>query len=125
MKFQYLKSKIIEMDCIFCKIASHEIKSNIIYEDETMVVFPDIHPVSSVHLLIVPKEHIGEIREIKEGREKGKKIWEKILDVALRMIKKEKLEGKGYRLVINGGGSQVVNHLHAHLIGNISKDKSL
>jgi diadenosine tetraphosphate (Ap4A) HIT family hydrolase len=45
----------------------------------------------------------------------------KITKVAQRMVKEQKLENKGYRVAINGGGAQLVGHLHVHLLGPLSK----
>lgn len=51
-------------DCIFCKIASGEIPSKKIYEDENIIAFRDINPQAPVHFLVVPKEHIASAMEI-------------------------------------------------------------
>ncbi len=58
------------MDCIFCKIAQGEIKSNIVYQDETAVVFPDINPKAPVHLLIIPRKHIESVADLAEDEAK-------------------------------------------------------
>ena len=50
-------------DCIFCKIASNEIKSTKIYEDNSFFAFLDLNPVSKGHVLIVPKSHSRWIHE--------------------------------------------------------------
>ena len=49
---------ITNQDCIFCKIINNQIKSDIIYQDNKILVFKDINPEAPVHLLIIPKEHI-------------------------------------------------------------------
>ncbi len=51
-------------DCLFCKIANHELPSDMLYEDNDYVVFRDIHPKAPVHLLIVPKTHIRSVNDI-------------------------------------------------------------
>lgn len=107
-------------DCIFCKIARKEIPKEFTYEDEDVMVFPDIHPVKPVHLLIVPKKHIPELAAVDEPD-----MFQKLFVVAQKMIAKESLEGKGYRVVINGGGAQVIDHLHVHLMGPITKTATL
>ena len=53
-------------DCIFCKIASKEIPSSIVYEDDRIIAFKDIEPQAPVHILIVPKEHIKSANELDE-----------------------------------------------------------
>ncbi len=103
-------------DCIFCKIVQGLVPSTKEYEDEEVVVFHDIHPKVPFHLLIVPKEHISEFADLENLG-----IWTKMSKVAQDLIKKHGLAGKGYRLVNNGGGAALINHLHLHLLGDISK----
>ena len=55
---------VIEMDCIFCKIINGDIPSYKIYEDEFILAFLDINPVSPGHILIIPKEHTLDITTI-------------------------------------------------------------
>lgn len=103
-------------DCIFCKIASGQIPKEFTYEDEDLMVFPDIHPNKPVHLLIVPKKHVGEFMLIEDHS-----LLAKIGKVIQKMIREQKLENKGHRIVINGGGAQEVDHLHVHLMGPIAR----
>lgn len=103
-------------NCIFCKIANKEIAKEFIYEDKDVMVFPDIHPVAPVHLLIMPKKHIADFLALKDTM-----LLEKMKTVIQKMIVKQKIEDKGYRLVVNGGGAQIIDHLHIHLMGQIGK----
>ena len=107
-------------DCIFCKLARKEIPKEFLYEDEDIMVFPDIKPVKPVHLLIIPKRHIKELHALDDPT-----LFEKLGSVILRMIVKMGLQNKGYRVVINGGGAQMVDHLHVHLMGPIGNTASL
>jgi histidine triad (HIT) family protein len=104
------------MDCIFCKIAKGEIKSNIVYQDETAVVFPDINPKAPVHLLIIPRKHIDSVADLSEGKEK---LMGHLVSVAKVLAQRHGISESGYRLVINCGphGGQMVAHLHIHLLG--------
>ena len=104
-------------DCIFCKIRDREIPKEFTYEDEDVMVFPDINPLKPIHLLVVPKKHIEEFLILDDEM-----VLRKIKKVIQMMIKEKKLESHGYRLVINGGGAQIVNHLHIHLTGPIGKE---
>ena len=97
--------------CIFCKIIKREIPSNIVYEDDHVVVFPDINPMKLIHLLIVPKKHIQEFLHIDDEE------FHRIFSIVQKMIVDNNLETRGYRLVMNGGGFQDVDHLHNHLTG--------
>ncbi|MFW6381659.1 MAG: HIT domain-containing protein, partial [Bacillota bacterium] len=55
-------------DCLFCKIVSGEMDTDFVYEDEQVVVFEDVNPQAPVHLLIVPKKHIGTVLDL-EGED--------------------------------------------------------
>ena len=56
-------------DCIFCKIINKEIPSQIVYEDEEILAFKDIHPVTPIHILVIPKKHIESVNMITEEDE--------------------------------------------------------
>lgn len=103
-------------DCIFCQIANHQQKADIIFENDKIVVFKDINPKASVHLLIVPKRHIRSINDLKE---KDKLIVSDMIFLAKDLAKEQGINQKGYRLTfcVEEGGGQTVFHLHLHLYG--------
>lgn len=84
------------------------------------MVFPDIYPIRPVHLLIVPKKHIKDFLDLDD-----KNLLEKLRKVSQKMIRKFELENKGYRLGMNGGGAQIIDHLHIHLLGPLGKAVSM
>ena len=53
-------------DCIFCAIGSHEIPSNVAYEDDKIIAFHDLDPQAPVHVLVIPKKHIESLDDVKE-----------------------------------------------------------
>ncbi len=108
--------KIMEKDCLFCKIAKREMNTEFLYEDDIVVVFRDINPAAPVHLLIVPKKHI---RSVNDLIEEEKEIVAHMMYAARNMAKKENINESGYKLLFNveKGGGQVIFHLHLHLIG--------
>ncbi|MBI2613248.1 MAG: HIT domain-containing protein [Candidatus Levybacteria bacterium] len=115
-------------NCVFCKIRDRIIPKEFTYEDESVMVFPDINPIKPVHLLIVPKKHIEDFLMINDPYnarasrgEAGKLLIMKLIKITQKMIKKFGLENKGYRVGINGGGAQIINHLHFHLLGPMGK----
>ena len=55
------------MDCIFCKITKKQVSSDIVYDNEELMVFADINPKAPVHLLVTPKKHIVSVREMADG----------------------------------------------------------
>lgn len=109
-------------NCIFCKIANKEIPKEFILETDQVMVFPDIHPVAPIHLLVVPKKHI---REFTDLGQKDQKVWQEMIETLNKLIKKYKLVTKGYRIVLNGGGAQLIDHFHIHLMGEITAQRKL
>lgn len=103
------------MDCVFCKIASNEIPSKRVYEDDQIVAFNDLEPQAPVHVLIIPKKHIRSADQIADD---DTNIIGEIFMVASKIAKELGLEN-GYRIVNNCGedGGQTVPHLHFHLMG--------
>jgi len=108
------------MDCIFCKIINKEIEVKILYEDEDVIVFPDANPVKPIHLLTIPKKHIEDFEQVEETE-----LFGKLFHVVQNMVAREGLKDKGFRVVVNGGGAQMVRHLHIHLMGPIGKTAAL
>ena len=106
----------MEKDCTFCKIIKGEKSADFLYQDESLVVFKDLRPHAPVHLLIVPREHIRSVNDLKE-KDKDT-IFEMILK-AKEMAREHAIAESGYRLVFNveRGGGQVIFHLHLHLLG--------
>lgn len=105
------------MDCVFCKIRDRQIPKEFTFEDEDVMVFPDIHPIKPIHLLIVLKKHVKDFLDLEP------KDLEKISTTIKQIIKERKLENKGYRLAINGGGAQIIDHLHVHLMSPFGKQE--
>ena len=101
-------------DCVFCKIAKQEIPKEFIYEDEEIMVFPDLVPLKPIHLLIIPKRHIPEFLAVDDIV-----LFSKLGQVIQNLIKRYELVNKGYKITTNGGGAQEINHLHIHLMGPI------
>ena len=103
------------MECIFCKIISGQIPSQILHQDDKVVAFPDINPATPVHLLIVPRKHIPSLADLTQS---DLPLMGHMIDVANQLAKKEGVADKGYRLVINNGkeAGQEILHLHVHLL---------
>lgn len=103
------------MDCLFCRIISGEIPAKKVYEDKETFVFEDIKPQAPVHVLIIPKKHIV---DVKEAKAEDAPIIGKLHLVAAKIARDRKIEN-GYRTVFNvgPGAGQSVFHLHLHLLG--------
>ena len=102
------------MDCLFCKIGSGLVSSEVVFEDADVKVFTDLHPKAPIHLLIIPKIHIPSIAHLEENHNT---IISHMIFTAKRVAETKDL--KGFKLVFNVGreGGQLVDHLHLHLLG--------
>ena len=104
------------MDCVFCKIIAGEQPAAILYQDELVTAFRDIHPAAPTHILIAPNRHVESVNELSEADA----AWAgHLFLVAQQLARQEGIEHSGYRLIVNTGphGGQTVYHLHMHLLG--------
>ncbi len=101
--------------CIFCRIVRGEIPSKKVYEDEEIFVFHDINPITPVHFMIIPKQHIASLAEADMSHQA---VLGRILAKAGELARSQGLTD-GFRTIINTGrvGQQEVYHLHVHILG--------
>ncbi|NLG83541.1 MAG: histidine triad nucleotide-binding protein [Firmicutes bacterium] len=103
-------------ECVFCRIIAGELPATIVYQDDKVMAFRDIHPVAPTHVLIVSREHIPDLR----APEAADRDLMAAVAKAIRLIaEKEGLLAEGFRVVSNTGvkAGQSVFHLHFHLLG--------
>lgn len=105
--------------CLFCKVASKEIPSKVVLEDEDLIAFHDVNPQAPTHVLIIPKRHIVGLREAAPGDEA---ILGRLLLAAARVATATGIAESGFRTVVNNGpnAGQTVFHLHVHVLGGRS-----
>ncbi|MCL2557531.1 MAG: histidine triad nucleotide-binding protein [Treponema sp.] len=103
-------------DCLFCKIARGEIPANVAYEDDEMLAFHDINPVSPLHVLLIPKKHIASLLDLSRDDEA---LAGRMLARAGELARRLGYGQNGARFVFNAGrdGGQTVGHLHLHILG--------
>ena len=99
------------LECLFCKIIHKELPADIVYEDETVLAFLDIHPRAPEHFLFVSKKHIASIKE------DGAEDLARVLIAAAKTVARQK-DFHGYKIVFNVGreAGQTIDHLHLHLL---------
>lgn len=104
------------MNCVFCKIASKELNSDIVYEDDTVVAFNDVSPKAPHHILIIPRKHIATLNDASSD---DTELLGYIIQTSKKLAKKLGIAKRGYRVLINCNeeGGQEVYHLHLHLLG--------
>ncbi len=109
-----------KMDCLFCKIAKKEIKSNILYEDEDIMAFLDIDQKISGHTLVIPKKHVTDYMEL------NNEIETKMFDVAkkLQPTLMTNLGKTACTLSMNYGDAQIIKHVHLHILPHLFHENS-
>lgn len=102
------------MDCLFCKIVNKEIPCTKVYEDDKVLAFMDINPMSEGHLLVIPKNHGATILDLPE--EDFLAVMAVAKKIAQAVDKALKPDGINI-LQLNGeAANQVVPHLHVHIV---------
>ncbi len=106
-------------DCLFCKIVAGKIPSKVVYQDDEILVFHDIHPWAPVHFLMIPKQHIPSLAHCAP---EDAALLGRMMVLAPRLALKEGCNPYpqgGFRILSNTGaeGRQEVQHLHIHVMG--------
>lgn len=104
------------MPTLFERIVAREIPADIVFQDDRVTAFRDIHPRAPVHLLIVPNKAIATANDVADADEA---LIGHLFTVARDLARREGIAENGYRLIINCNqhGGQEVFHLHVHLVG--------
>mgnify|MGYP001590536828 CR=1 FL=1 len=107
-------------DCIFCKIAKGEIKSEIVDESNNFLAFYDINPKTAGHTLIIPKKHFVTLLDIPSN------LGEELLSFTKHIsgFLLEKKFGDGFNILMNNlpPAGQVVMHAHIHILPRKESD---
>ncbi len=100
----------------FDRIVRGEAAADIVYQDELVTAFRDIHPRAPTHILIVPNRPIPTLNDLTDADER---LAGRLLLVARKLAAQAGIDDGGYRVLINCNrdGGQEVYHLHLHLIG--------
>jgi histidine triad (HIT) family protein len=103
-------------ECIFCRIISGDVKSNVLHSDDDVFAIEDINPQAPVHFLVIPKKHIPTTIDIGE---EDHNIMGLCLSVANRIVSEKGIDTSGFRIVLNSGSDagQSIHHLHFHVMG--------
>ena len=102
-------------DCIFCKIINNDIPSYKVYEDDLVLSFMTIDPVSNGHILLIPKSHHDDLIVHMHNVIKNK----------LYNMLKERLNCDGITLSQNNEYGQEIKHYHIHLIPKYKEKQNL
>ncbi|KAF9485873.1 HIT-like protein [Pholiota conissans] len=101
-----------EPDCAFCRILRGEIPSNLVYEDEEVIVILDILPLRRGHTLVIPKAHVSRLSELPPDLAGA--LGKVVSKVAYALT--QALENSALNVVCNQEYAQAVPHVHYHII---------
>ncbi len=101
-------------DCIFCKITNKEIPSKILFENELVLAFLDISPISKGHTIVIPKNHYSNLEDIPNYE--LTEVYKEVKNLATKIHKNLKIDG--YNVLQNNfaAAGQVIKHFHIHII---------
>lgn len=105
--------------CLFCDIIEGKIPSSKVYENDKVLCFNDINPIAPTHVLVVPKKHFDDIRDMAASQE-GIEYMGEVIKAVSEVAKIRGLDS-GFRVINNCGvdGGQTVMHAHYHVIGGV------
>jgi len=105
-----------EFDCEFCQIVSGDRNAEILYQDEKVIAFKDVHPKAPWHILVIPRDHV---ESLNDAAPKDESLLGHLLRIASKVANHVSIAEEGYRVVINTGPSagQSIFHLHFHVLG--------
>lgn len=109
---------LIQKDCIFCGIVSHNDTARVVFQDEISLAFLDRRPIFLGHCLLIPKDHYETIEDLPTELAGPLFSNAKRLSIAVRKA----MEADGTFLGINNRVSQSVLHLHIHIVPRRAKD---
>jgi len=106
-------------DCLFCKIIAGKIPSKLVYQDDELYAFHDIHPWAPVHFLLIPKMHIPSMASLTDDHAA---LMGRMMILVPKLALQEGCNPYpvgGFRMLCNTGaeGAQEVHHLHIHVMG--------
>jgi histidine triad (HIT) family protein len=101
-------------DCLFCRITAGEIPADVVFQDETVVLFNDINPKAPTHVLAIPRRHLASVADLTDA---DGDLLASLFGAMRRVAQEAGL--KGYRILSNVGpeSGQSVFHVHFHLLG--------
>ena len=103
-------------DCLFCRIIAGEIPGTIVHQNDRLVVLKDINPQAPMHLLVIPRQHIATLNDL---RPEDDGLVGEMMRQAGSLAKSQGLDQRGYRTVFNcnAAAGQTVFHIHLHVLG--------
>ena len=102
--------------CLFCRIVSGEIPAKKVFEDDRVVAFEDINPQAPMHVLVVPRLHVGTLNDLGANHDE---LVGALVRTGAAIARERGVAESGFRTVFNCNASagQTVFHVHLHVLG--------
>ncbi|OHV39779.1 histidine triad (HIT) protein [Pseudofrankia sp. EUN1h] len=107
--------------CVFCAIVRGEAESSVVYEDDAMLAFMVLQPVTPGHLLVVPKAHAVGLADLDDKA--GAWMWQ-VAHRLGRALRHSDLRCEGVNLFLADGAAafQEIFHVHLHVFPRFAGD---
>ena len=90
-------------ETIFSKIIRQEIPAQLLYQDDLVTAFRDIHPQAPTHILVIPRSHVRDVVEASAAAGSAEPLLGRLLHVGAQVAAQAGLKDSGFRFVINTG----------------------
>jgi len=102
--------------CIFCRIAAKDAPAGLVFSDDEVVAFHDLHPQAPVHVLVIPRRHVASVAAAEPA---DQALLGRLLLAAGEVARQTGIAETGFRVVTNSGpgAGQSVFHVHLHVLG--------
>jgi len=102
--------------CVFCRVAEGKAPAQVLFADDEVVAFHDLHPQAPVHVLVIPRRHVASLAAAEPA---DAELLGRLQLACAEAARRTGIDGSGYRVVANSGAGagQSVFHLHYHVLG--------
>ncbi len=101
---------------LFHKIIDHEIPATVVYEDDEVLAFKDIHPKAPTHLLFIAKKETDFVPSIADVTPATAHVPGMLIAKAQEFAKEQGINGYKLTFHVGKGGGQEVFFLHLHFL---------
>ncbi|MEN2416600.1 HIT family protein [Streptomyces rimosus] len=107
--------------CAFCAIVNGRADASVVHEDDSVIAFMDLQPVTPGHVLVLPKAHAVGLEDLRE--DVGVAVW-KVAHQLGRALRRSGLRCEGVNLFLADGEAafQEVFHVHLHVFPRFAGD---
>jgi len=105
--------------CLFCEIVAGREPGEMVWQNEQFMAIKNKYPKAPIHLLVMPKMHVSKAKMV---RDVDQQFYGELMAAVMEVVKQNKMENNGYKLVLNGGGYNHFDHEHVHIMGGTKSE---